>query len=122
MTNQAEQYAADREISSDPDKYKKVKAHWAKPEPKPKQADTTRKVSAYCQGCIYLGGQKGINYCNYFIDTHQRRPCPAGDGCTVREKRKGAKGIDAVGIRAETIYAVSSEDTTCDAEGKGVLR
>lgn len=94
MTEQAELYAADREISSDPERYKKVKAHWAKPEPKPKHIDTTRKVSAYCRGCIYLSGpEKGIRYCTYSVDHKppQRRPCPAGDGCTVREKRKGVK-------------------------------
>ena len=48
----------------------------------------TEKVnvcSKNCVNCRYF--QKLYDYChccNYFLATGERRPCPAGDGCTVK--------------------------------------
>lgn len=42
-----------------------------------------------CKGCtylIFLGGYMGC--CNYIFKVGQRRPCPPGKGCTVKETRK----------------------------------
>ena len=44
----------------------------------------------WCEGCIYFRGEFEINRCcNYYLDTDKRRPCPPGEGCTVRVERKG---------------------------------
>ena len=45
---------------------------------------------AYCRGCIYCFdyGSGGFVMCEYAIQTGERRPCKAGEGCTVRVKRK----------------------------------
>lgn len=54
----------------------------------------------YCDNCVYSGVLTGIptRCCNYFLVTNQRRPCPPGEGCTVkvgrkvkRRKKKGTK-------------------------------
>ena len=43
----------------------------------------------YCEGCIFFRGDFEINRCcNYYIDTDKRRPCPPGEGCTVKIERK----------------------------------
>ena len=42
----------------------------------------------YCRGCIHLTTVADWPCCNYLINTDQRRPCPAGDGCTVKETKK----------------------------------
>ena len=47
-------------------------------------------VSGYCRRCIYLArinGQRSYKLCQYILMTGQRRPCPAGTGCTVRKTR-----------------------------------
>lgn len=44
----------------------------------------------YCSSCIYstlvTGGYNKM--CNYLLYTDQRRPCPPGQGCTVRVKSR----------------------------------
>ena len=37
-----------------------------------------------CATCFYHGKCGGMIYCNFYFMTGQRRPCPAGDGCTVK--------------------------------------
>lgn len=38
-----------------------------------------------CAGCLHFYGAYAANRCcNYILDTGKRRPCPAGDGCTVK--------------------------------------
>ena len=42
-----------------------------------------------CTGCIHLGWIGGyIGCCNYIFHKDERRPCPPGKGCTVKEKKK----------------------------------
>lgn len=52
-------------------------------------------VTKYCDNCVYKGKVAGKPCCDYMIRTDHRRPCPAGDGCTVKVprevKRKKAK-------------------------------
>lgn len=47
----------------------------------------------YCKGCVYNqhGASDKITLCTYYLDTDNRRPCPAGEGCTVKStgKKKG---------------------------------
>ena len=45
-------------------------------------------IDKYCDDCFYLRKGNGFWYCTYFTQTNQRRPCPAGDGCTVKVPRK----------------------------------
>ena len=41
-----------------------------------------------CEGCIYLRGEYDINKCcNYIFIKGERRPCPPGEGCTVKIDR-----------------------------------
>ena len=47
---------------------------------------------SYCNKCVYASGVNGFTHytvCNYYLITGIRRPCQAGDGCTV--KRTGKK-------------------------------
>lgn len=39
-----------------------------------------------CEGCIYLGDN--VRTCDYYLITGTRRPCPSGNGCTVRRNGK----------------------------------
>ena len=45
----------------------------------------------YCEPCVYRKTfiNKSIPYCDYLCMVGNRRPCPAGDGCTVRAARRG---------------------------------
>ena len=40
-----------------------------------------------CVGCVYLS-LSGYPSCNYILMAGKRRPCPAGDGCTVKKKKE----------------------------------
>lgn len=44
----------------------------------------------YCDNCVYCGkfANGTIRYCNYLCATDNRRPCPPGEGCTVKIVRK----------------------------------
>lgn len=38
-----------------------------------------------CEGCLHYYGAYKINRCcNYLLDTDKVRPCPPGEGCTVK--------------------------------------
>lgn len=39
-----------------------------------------------CEGCFYAVLLSGAWCCDYLLMTGRRRPCPPGEGCTVREK------------------------------------
>ena len=44
----------------------------------------------YCDACVYRKSVTGgwYPYCDYLCMTGKPRPCPAGDGCTVRSTRR----------------------------------
>ena len=44
----------------------------------------------YCDQCVYRKSITGgwWPYCDYLCMTGKPRPCPAGDGCTVRVTRR----------------------------------
>lgn len=47
----------------------------------------------YCTGCLYSfeyshNARGALLGCQYFLETGIRRPCPAGEGCTVKVKAK----------------------------------
>jgi hypothetical protein len=48
---------------------------------------------SFCKGCIYngYGVSDTVTICTYFLTTDNRRPCPAGSGCTVKQtgRKKG---------------------------------
>ena len=38
-----------------------------------------------CAGCLHFyGAYKDNRCCNYILDTGKKRPCPPGEGCTVK--------------------------------------
>lgn len=43
----------------------------------------------YCDRCVYRKNftSGAVHYCDYLCMTGKRRPCQAGDGCTVRVTR-----------------------------------
>lgn len=49
--------------------------------------DEAKRVEP-CQGCKYLGIVGGYGCCLYFDRTSVRRPCPRGEGCTVKDTDK----------------------------------
>ena len=46
----------------------------------------------YCEYCRYSGvvcdpaDESLMQICEYYLQTYERRPCPAGTGCYIREK------------------------------------
>ncbi len=50
-----------------------------------------------CGGCrysvpVYIGdGDELMTACVYILRTGKRRPCPPGEGCTVRESAESAR-------------------------------
>lgn len=45
-----------------------------------------------CYGCFHWRGETyGGTTCNYIFDQKHRRPCPPGEGCTVRRERGEAE-------------------------------
>lgn len=54
--------------------------------PYPRAAVGTAPGSDHpCEGCVHFYGAYRYNRCcNYLFDTGNRRPCPAGEECTVR--------------------------------------
>lgn len=48
-----------------------------------------------CKNCVFSYMVCNQLYiCDYFLKTNKRRPCPAGEGCTVKIKRKKGKAKD----------------------------
>lgn len=41
-----------------------------------------------CSNCFYRGKAGSLPCCDFFLKTGQRRPCPGGEGCTVKVPRK----------------------------------
>lgn len=50
----------------------------------------------YCKDCVYRQALTNgfCIVCNYLLDTGKRRPCPAGEGCTVKIKGKRGRCWD----------------------------
>ncbi len=47
---------------------------------------------SYCNGCIYKGLVNGnAPCCNYIFMEDKRRPCPPGEGCTVKVTNRDAQ-------------------------------
>lgn len=44
-----------------------------------------------CDDCYYRGTIYNTACCNYLLMTDQRRPCPPGEECTVKVRRKDIK-------------------------------
>ena len=45
-----------------------------------------------CKGCLhYYGACKNNACCNYIFDIGYMRPCPPGEECTVKVRRKDIK-------------------------------
>ena len=44
----------------------------------------------FCKGCVYNGyfNSRELSICEYYFVTNERRPCPAGTGCTVKKTGK----------------------------------
>lgn len=44
----------------------------------------------YCDNCVYCGRMYSgkVRYCKYLFMTDQMRPCPPGEGCTVKVGRE----------------------------------
>ena len=46
------------------------------------------KKNSFCLDCIYFRGEMEYSRCcHYLLLTDKRRPCPGGEGCTVKVKR-----------------------------------
>ena len=43
-----------------------------------------------CDNCVYSGvlSASATRICNYIFITNKKRPCPPGEGCTVKVARK----------------------------------
>ena len=49
------------------------------------------KKSEKCRRCFYSKRAEGEWICTYLYEEQKRRPCPAGDECTVNIPRGGRK-------------------------------
>lgn len=48
--------------------------------------------NSYCNGCVYKGLVQGhVPCCNYIFMEDKRRPCPPGEGCTVKMTNREAQ-------------------------------
>ena len=66
----------------------KEKAEKDKPQPVYIQRRTPKpNDEKYCQKCKYHG-KAGVNLCDYFLRTGERRGCHAGYGCTKFKKEE----------------------------------
>ena len=47
-------------------------------------------VTKYCRNCEYYwqSSNRANETCDYMLATNKLRPCPAGDGCTVKKTGK----------------------------------
>ena len=53
-------------------------------------------MDRHCLNChYYQGNSESDMCCCYMLITDMRRPCPPGQGCTVRIKRKRQRKTDA---------------------------
>ena len=59
------------------------------------QKGLMQKVPKCPRDCIHLGyWDVNVPCCDYFLNTNKRRPCPAGENCTVYKKgRRGKKAL-----------------------------
>ncbi len=77
-----------------------------------------RKKNHPCQGCYYYGGNSdAVKCCSYYLITGIRRPCPAGEGCTVKKTRQQVRAEILARARAkkgkkknETVQAKTLEE------------
>ena len=56
-------------------------------------------MANYCDGCLYRETLNGYGQmCAYILRTGHRRPCPPGEGCTVKvvavKRRRRRKKIE----------------------------
>lgn len=59
----------------------------------PVSPNIVNKNKSGCEGCVYFYGDYEISSCcNYIFIKGKQRPCPPGDGCTVREERMDRDG------------------------------
>lgn len=50
---------------------------------------TSAGPDKHCEGCFYYRGEYVNNKCcNYIFIRGTKRPCPPGEGCTVKEERQ----------------------------------
>jgi hypothetical protein len=62
---------------------------------------------SYCNGCIYKGVVEGhVPCCNYIFIEDKPRPCPPGEGCTVKLTSKEIKKRKAKERRGMSVEAM----------------
>lgn len=74
------------------DRYKTMKKEKQEKTQKANEALSLQRPSVcdrFCDGCVFLAWANGnCRVCEYFFCTGQRRPCPAGTGCIVKQTGK----------------------------------
>ena len=78
-------------------------------------------VDGYCKGCIYLVSISTGKCCNYFEVKHERRGCPAGNGCKRRAMRPGKRPSTQLAPIEKPAAARSTPKTVAE-ESKGQRR
>lgn len=60
------------------------------------------KCDKFCHDCVYMGVVESgyIPMCNYIFMEDKRRPCPPGEGCTVKKIGKYKKAVHRKMARA----------------------
>lgn len=68
--------------------------------------------SSFCIGCIhYYYDEFRVNLCcNYLFDTGHRRPCKAGDGCTVKAPFKSGCVPEKQKLSKKYVKAMEKEE------------
>lgn len=78
-------------------------------------------VTKYCEYCFYRKTFAGAGmYCDYICMAGRPRPCPAGDGCTVRVliRREKPESFTIIPKRKRTADMTPEEIAARDAERK----
>lgn len=63
-------------------------------------------ASDYCNGCVYASSAHNIQMCNYIFVEDKMRPCPPGEGCTVKLTSKEIKKRKAKERRGMSVEAM----------------
>lgn len=76
---------------SDLERVSQEKINWYLKKNKKRPEDMQPRpgcIDESCEDCRFLERNMGLKSCGYLTTTGHRRGCPAGTGCTKKEKRK----------------------------------
>ena len=56
----------------------------------------SKKNEPFCKDCIYFSKDGRLTSCDYILIEKHRRPCKAGEGCTVKQTRGTRASVNLI--------------------------